>query len=162
MATRVDSLKAAFAGAAEKLHARFELSKTAGPDWFEPGMMEYLDKSEGRYDASNGSYLLRFEVKGTRYDGRTERIEFVKTGEPVQIVRDPENRFNPNNFRILNGKGDDLGNMPAELCNVAAPLYDRGLLSVNESVISFADPLSKRGRHAKQGMLFVEMSGVIG
>ena len=29
----------------EKLHQRYELSKTLEPDYFEPGMMEYLDQS---------------------------------------------------------------------------------------------------------------------
>ena len=57
----------------EKLHKRKELSKAVGPDYFEPGMMEYLDQSEGLYDTSTGEILVRFEAKGTRYDGRTER-----------------------------------------------------------------------------------------
>ncbi|MBR3300657.1 MAG: hypothetical protein IKI68_04130, partial [Clostridia bacterium] len=57
---------------AGKLHERFELSKTVGPDYFEPGLMEYLDKSEGIYNEASGELLLRFESRGTRYSGRTE------------------------------------------------------------------------------------------
>ena len=54
-------------------------------------------------------------------------------------------------------KEKDVGNMPAELCNVVALLYDSGYL-VNESIsIRFVDSISKRSGHAKQGILYVEM-----
>ena len=44
----------------EKLHQRYELSKTVEPDYFEPGMMEYLEQSEGRFDDESGTIYLRF------------------------------------------------------------------------------------------------------
>ena len=140
-----------------KLHARHELSKTMGPDFFEPGMMEYPEQSDGSWDEATGKLILRFESKGTRYDGRTEQIEKVKTGDVIRITRDPENPYNPNNFRLFTEKGKDVGNMPAELCNAVAPLYDEGKLVINRATVSFVDPISKRSRHAKQAILFVEM-----
>ena len=72
----------------DKLHQRHELAQSVSEDYFEPGLMEYLDQSEGVFDEACGEILIRFEVKGTRYEGRTEQIEKVKTGDPVQIVRD--------------------------------------------------------------------------
>lgn len=140
-----------------KLHARYELSKTMGPDFFEPGMMEYPEQSNGSWDETSRELILRFESKGTRYDGRTEQIEKVKTGDVIRITRDPENPYNPNNFRLFTEKGKDVGNMPAELCNAVAPLYDEGKLVINRATVSFVDPISKRSRHAKQAILFVEM-----
>lgn len=140
-----------------KLHARHELSKDMGPDFFEPGMMEYPEQSDGSWDESTGELVLRFESKGTRYDGRTEQIEKVKTGDVIRITRDPENAFNPNNFLLFTEKGKDVGNMPAELCNAVAPLYDAGNLVIENASASFVDPISKRSRHAKQAILFVEM-----
>lgn len=140
-----------------KLHARYELSKTMGPDFFEPGMMEYPEQSDGSWDETSRELILRFESKGTRYDGRTEQIEKVKTGDVIRITRDPENPYNPNNFRLFTEKGKDVGNMPAELCNAVAPLYDEGNLVINSATVSFVDPISKRSRHAKQAILFVEM-----
>ena len=92
----------------EKLHKRNELSKTVGPDYFEPGMMENLEQFDGEYTPEAGTFLLRFEAKGTRYDGRTEQIEKVKVHDKVQIVRDQENSHNSNNFRILTSKGRPL------------------------------------------------------
>lgn len=140
-----------------KLHARHELSKDMGPDFFEPGMMEYPEQFDGFWDEATGGLVLRFESKGTRYDGRTEQIEKVKTGDMIRITRDPENAFNPNNFLLFTEKGKDVGNMPAELCNAVAPLYDSGNLVIESASASFVDPISKRSRHAKQAILFVEM-----
>lgn len=141
----------------EKLRKRKELSETVGPDYFEPGMMEYLDKSEGLYDSSNGEILIRFESKGTRYDGRTEQIEKVNVGDQILVVRDEANQFNSNNFVLHTRRGQDVGNMPAELCNVIAPLFDAGVLTFESAAASFVEPISKRSRHAKQAMLFVEI-----
>lgn len=149
--------KAALLAETEKLHQRKVLSETVGPDWYEPGMMEYLDQSDGTFDPATGSLLLRFEARGTRYEGRTEQIEKVHVGDALRIEREPENPFNANNFRILTAKGQNVGNMPAELCNVTAPLFDEGSLSIDSAAVSFVEPISKRNRHAKQAILFVEM-----
>ena len=149
--------KEQFLGELLKLHGRYELSKTVGPDYFEPGMMEYLDQSEGLYDPVSGQVLLRFEARGTRYDGRTEQIERVKPGDKIQVVREKENPFNANNFTLLTARGRNVGNMPAELCNAMAPLYDTGELVFEEAIASFVEPISRRSRHAKQAVLFVEL-----
>jgi hypothetical protein len=58
---------------------------------------------------------------------------------------------------ILTSNGKNLGNMPAQLCNVIAPLYDSGNLIFNGAEVSFVEPISKRSRHAKQAVLFVEL-----
>ena len=66
---------------AEKLHNKFELSKTVTQDYFEPGMMEYLDKHEGLYDQANGIVTLlphsplplRFSILRTDASNRAQR-----------------------------------------------------------------------------------------
>ena len=146
---------------AEKLHARYELSKKIGPDFFEPGMMEYPEQSDAIFDKSTGKLMLRFESKGTRYDGRTEQIEKVKVGDVIRVTRDKNNAFNSNNFLLLTEKGKDVGNMPAGLCNAVAPLYDGGSLEIESAKVSFVEPISIRSRHAKQAILFVEMHAKI-
>ena len=148
-------------GEIDKLKKRNELSNIVGPDYFEPGQMEYLDQSYGNYDESTGSIVIRFESKGTRYNGRTEQIEKVKLGDFIQITRDKENKFNSNNFLLLTKRGRDVGCMPADLCNAIAPLYDKGNLSFIEAKVSFVEPISKRSRHAKQAMLFVELKCIL-
>ena len=140
-----------------KLHHRLELSQTVTPEYFEPGMMEYLDKSDGTYDPQTGEIMIRFEAKGTRYDGRTEIIEKMKSGDTITVLRDRENPYNSNNFTMVNEKGSNVGNMPMELCNAIAPLYDSGELVFENAFASFVDPITQRSRHAKQAMLFVEL-----
>ena len=144
-----------------KLKKRNELSNTVGPDYFEPGEMEFLDQSYGDYDESTGSIVIRFESKGTRYNGRTEQIENVKLNDFIEVTRDKENKFNSNNFLLLTKRGRDVGCMPADLCNAIAPLYDKGNLSFIEAKVSFDEPISKRSRHAKQAMLFVELKCIL-
>ena len=141
----------------EKLHKRQLLAGTVGPDYYEPGLMEYLNQSDGKFDEMTGELVLHFESRGTRYDGRTEQIEKVKLGDEVRVTRDEENPFNHNNFLLLTRKGRGIGCMPAELCNVIAPLYDEGTLTFEGASVSFVEPISKRSRHAKQAVLFVEL-----
>ena len=141
----------------KNLHERHEFASEIRPDYYEPGKMEYLEQSEGLYNEDDGTVLLRFESKGVRYEGRTERIETVKEGTPLTLRRDPENPYNSNNFLIFTPSGKDIGNMPAALCNAIAPLYDEGRLLFDDAFVSFVEPLSKRSRHAKQAMLFVEL-----
>ncbi len=144
-----------------KLHQRYELSQTVGSDWFEPGMMEYLDQYKGVFDAETGTFAIRFDVRGTRYEGRTEQIETVKVGEPLRVVRESDNIYNSNNFFLEIRSHFNIGNMPAELCNVIAPLYDSNRLIIESAVVSFVDPLTKRSRYAKQGVLFAEVRGIV-
>ena len=151
----------AFKEEAAKLFHRYELSKNIAPDYFEPGMMEYLDKSYGLFDENTGAFLLRFESKGTRYGDRTEQIEDLSIGDSIAVIRDAENEHNSNNFFLTTSGGKDVGNMPAELCNVIAPLYDAGLVEISDSKVSFVEPISKRSRYAKQAILFVEIEGKI-
>ena len=129
---------------AKKLHQKNELSKNVAPDYYEPGMMEYLDKYEGVYDETAGILLLRFESMGTRYEGRTEQIESIKAGDAIRVVRDRENAFNPNNFVLLTETDKDVGYMPAALCNAIAPLFDNGNLVFEKASVSFVEPISVR------------------
>ena len=152
-----DEMKSALLQEAEKLHKRLELSEIVEPDWYEPGMMEYLDKSEGLWDEATETMLLRFESRGTRYDGRSELIERVHIGDVITIKRDPDNPYNHNNFVLLTKNGWDVGYMPAELCNAVAPLYDAGQLTVLRASVSYVEPISKRSRNARQAVLFAEL-----
>lgn len=152
-----DDLKENLLTEIEKLHSRKELSRSVEKNYFEPGMMEYLEQSEGIYDCLSGEILIRFESRGTRYKGRTEQIERVKEGDQILIIREKDNQYNANNFVLHTKNGQDVGNMPAELCNVIAPLFDNGKITSVTATASFVEPISKRSRYAKQAVLFVEM-----
>ena len=68
-----------------------------------------------------------------------------------------DNPYNSNNFVLHTRRGQDVGNMPADLCNAVAPLYDSGDLIFVSASVSYVEPISKRSRYAKQAMLFVEL-----
>lgn len=140
------------------LRERHESAARYTPDFFEPGMIAHPEQWDGSFDPQTGRAVIRFESRGTRYDGRTEQIETVHVGDPLEIVRDWENPYNSNNFMIYTRHGQDVGNLPAELCNAIAPLWDRQLLRLEEAKVSFVEPISHRSRHARQAVLFVELT----
>ena len=102
--------------------------------------------------------FLRVESKGLRYDNQTQNLERVSAGDEVRIVRDNDNPFNSNNFAIKSNKNEALGNLPAELCNALAPLYDAGYATILAATISYIERLKDRSRYAKQGVMFVELN----
>lgn len=138
------------------LDRKLEFSKIVTDDYFEPGMMENLEQYLGDYNEAENIITLRVDAKGLRYDNRTKNLERISVGCPVQIVRDSENVFNSNNFCIKN-KNDSLGNLPAELCNALAPLFDMGYAVITAASVSYIERLRDRSRYAKQGVLFVEI-----
>lgn len=108
-----------------------------------------------------GLHETQGNSRGTRYDGRTEQIERVHPGDKLIIIREPDNRYNVNNFTITTEKGHNVGQVPAELCNVLAPIYDSDELDIISAIASFVEPITQRNRYAKQAVLFVELRAKI-
>ena len=79
----------------------------------------------------------------------------------VNIVRDPDNRFNSNNFLVTGNGGENLGTLSAQLCNALAPAYDAGAVCITNAEISYLERIRDRSRYAKQGVLFVRMEFTI-
>ena len=148
---------AAFLEAVDALEHKHNLSETAGADYYEPGMMENLAQYLGQFNTETGRGKLRVDVKGLRYENRSQRLERVSVGDSVTIARDQDNPYNPNNFEILDPWGDSLGNLPAGLCNAMAPIYDSEILQVRTARVSYMERLRERSRYAKQGVLFIEI-----
>lgn len=147
----------AFLAALGTLEHKHNLSETVGADYYEPGMMENLAQYLGQFNAETGRGKLRVDVKGLRYENRSQRLERVSVGDSVTIARDQDNPYNPNNFEILGPWGDSLGNLPAGLCNAMAPIYDSEILQVRAARVSYMERLRERSRYAKQGVLFIEI-----
>jgi len=143
--------------AVEQLQAKKNLAASVTPDYYEPGRMEFLDQYLGVYDEVSNAVTLRTESKGLRYEERTPRLDELRIGDPVQLVREPGNPFNTNNFMILSAQGESLGNLSAELCNRIAPLLDLGYVVVRDARVSYVERIRDRSRYAKQGVLFIEI-----
>ena len=145
----------------KKYQAKKEKADDLKPDYYEPGEMENLAQYLGVYDEGNNTITVQTDAKGLRYDERTPRLDYLSVGDPVQIVREPNNPYNENNLMILSKQGESLGNLSAELCNVLAPLIDLGYAVIKEPTICYLEKLKDRSRYAKQGVLFVKMDIVL-
>lgn len=143
--------------AAAGLQKKRELSVQIGPDYYDPGNMEYLDQFYGHYDAETNTLTIQTDAKGLRYEGRTQRLDDLTVNDAVHIKRDPQNAFNANNLMLLTETGESLGNLSAELCNVISPLLDLGFLSIKSAEVCYLERIRDRSRYAKQGVLFVKI-----
>lgn len=138
-------------------YEKYELSKTAGADYYEPGMMENLEQYKGVYCEETGQIEICCEAKGLRYENRTANLERVSVGESVLVIRDSTNAFNSNNFTIRSIDHASLGNLSADLCNALGPLYDAGCAEIVSSKVSYIEKIAQRSRYAEQGVLFIEL-----
>lgn len=140
----------------KKLHEKNEFSKTITENYYEPGMMENQSEYDGYYDATNNEMTLIFDVKGTRYDNRSEILENIHLGDEITLRRDPGNQYNENNFEVFSSLGK-IGEMPAHLCNVIAPEFDCGNLCFKSCKVNYIEPLSKRNRYATKAVVFIKL-----
>ena len=153
----INLAKADLLNAVSRLQEKKELSESIRPDYYEPGNMENLDQYLGEYDEVTNTITLRTESKGLRYEERTPRLDYLAVGDPVQLIREPNNPFNENNIMILSEQGESLGSLSAELCNVIAPLVDLGYAAIKSAHVSYIERIRDRSRYAKQGVLFIEV-----
>lgn len=142
---------------AEELHEKHLLSETIGPFDYDPGKTEYLAQYDGSFDPQTGLLSLSTEIKGLRYENRSRHLETVSVGDAVELRRDMQNLYNSNNFELFTPDGKTLGSLPAELCNLLAPLYDTGTALIQDVSTSYIEQLMQRSRYAKQGVLFVKI-----
>ena len=79
-------------------------------------------------------------LTGTQYEGRAERIENVKVGDMVHLVREPNNEYDSNAIHVFNEEGS-LGYIPAGIAEGLAPMMDEGRIQTDAVVIEVT-PLS--------------------
>ena len=124
-------------------------------------LKSHLDDCNGTTNSLVGAIVndrsIKTDIKGLRYEGRTLKLENLRIGDSIHIKREKSNHYNYNNFSVIDENEDNLGNLPAELCNVIAPLYDAGYLTIEKSTVSFIEKIGERSRYAVQGILFIEM-----
>ena len=127
---------------------------------FEPGTFmtgvgdanQYAD-----YNSTTGDIIIRTEVQGTQYEGRSQKIESVKEGNSVIVEREPNNLYNSNNLAVLNSKKESLGNFSSDLCDCISPLLDSDMLDILYAKVSYVEPLSQRSSRAKKAILYIEI-----
>lgn len=125
--------------------------------YFVKALGSYDEHEYGSYNQDTGEVVVSFEVAGTQYEGRTERIEKVTLDDKVKVIRDKNNQYSEFNLAVENTNGESLGNLRADACECISPLLDEGILKIKESKVSFVEPLSKRGPRCKKAILYIEL-----
>lgn len=103
---------------------------------------------DGLSFSAKGEMSFVFEVAGTAYEGRTERIERHSPGDAIFYHRDPQNKYDKNCIEIVDEKGENLGNMPAKFSEHIAPLLDGKIIEARGSIAKI-EPRVQRGAKAR-------------
>lgn len=98
----------------------------------------------------------KYEVQGTQYEGRTDRIEKLKVGDKLKLIRELDNEHDHNAIEITNRSGS-IGHLPWDAANILSPVIDSGLFTAEAEVIDVT-PLSKRSSRAKKALLYVKIN----
>ena len=97
-------------------------------------------------------------MSGTQYEGRSERIEAVRVGDLVSLVREPDNMYDPQAIDVRNADGS-LGHIPADVVCELAPLIDKELYDCT-AVVSSVTRLSERSGRARKALISVKVECV--
>lgn len=66
------------------------------------------------------------KVVGVTFENRQEVVQNLHEGEELRLVREPENRFDPNAIRVENQQGDQIGYFNSRMAKHLAPVLDKG------------------------------------
>lgn len=138
------------------------------PDGYMDALQNFIDKDEARarsniaaaichlgadFNPETEIAVLTEEVVGTQFEGRNQRVECIRLGDIVNLVREPENQENGLNISVRNRNGESLGNLSAGTCRLLAPIMDENLAKKITAKVCEVVPLSKRGPRAKKSIL---------
>lgn len=116
---------------------------------------------DGEKEESFADYVeelnTRFEeglrLVGTQYEGRTERIENVKVGDPVYLIREPDSSYDRYAIDVRNDEGS-LGHLDADTAKLLAGLIDEEMIEC-AAWVKEVIPLSQRGKQAKTAIITI-------
>lgn len=98
----------------------------------------------------------KIELSGTQYEGRTERIEKIKVGEKLTLLREPDNIYDSNAIDVRWGNAS-MGHLPEETAEVLAGVMDEEIIDITAEAVEVV-PLSQRSKKAKKGLLYVTLN----
>ncbi len=117
--------------------------------WVEP-------EDSGEYDPARRVVHMSMRANGTTYEGRLERIERVRAGDSIRLVREKNNPHDEHCINIRNARGETLGLISPMWSRLIAPMVDWGLATLSQGRVSHVVPKSQRGRNAKAAKLQVD------
>ncbi|MBI3976494.1 MAG: single-stranded-DNA-specific exonuclease RecJ, partial [Armatimonadetes bacterium] len=84
---------------------------------------EYLG---GGFRGIEGAWSFYTKVAGVTFEGRQELLPSVRTGQPLHLVRQPANPYDPHAIAVLTADRQQLGFLSARLAGRLAPSIDAG------------------------------------
>lgn len=97
----------------------------------------------------------RIKLSGTAFNGRNDRIDRINIDDIVQLVREPNNKYDVNAIDVRNHKGS-LGYIPKKLAAILAPMMDAGNLVFYASISAVTPlaecPIGKNGADVEIGL----------
>lgn len=100
---------------------------------------------------------LTVSIEGTGYEGRNERIEHIKVGDPLILKADYDNKFySPVAIEVFNKKKETLGYLSKGFGFPSLEDIAKIIDKIKARVASVT-PLSKRSKRAKYALMDVEL-----
>ena len=117
-----------------------------------------IRRLDGDFNVDKEEAVVTLEVVGTQFEGRAQRIEKIRKGEILHLVREPQNEKDDQNISVRNKNGESLGNLPTHANRLLAPVMDQQLAKKITAKVCEVVPLSKRGSRAKKAILKLEIT----
>lgn len=86
---------------------------------------------------------------GTQYENRPGRIENLKAGDEVEVIREKDNPYSETAILVLNKEGS-LGHIPATDAKWMSYLIDAGILVIEKAIVDYVKPLSAFNNRKKK------------
>ena len=97
----------------------------------------------------------KFELQATQFEGRNDRIEIIKVGEKLTLLREPDSDFDPNSIDVRWEK-DSMGYLPWDVAAILADPLDDEMIDAIAEVVEVV-PLSQRSKICKKGLVYVKI-----
>lgn len=121
------------------------------------GIIAVESENGVEFEENTPNYELPSSIAltGTQYEGRIDRIEKIKVGDSVTLVREPDNEYDFNAIDVRNSAGS-LGHLSADACEIISPLLDKDKITYTAKIDSVT-PLSKRSKRCKTALVSIHV-----
>jgi single-stranded-DNA-specific exonuclease len=80
----------------------------------------------GEYEGIADADSFHTKLAGVSFEGRQDVVVGLVPGDPLRLVRQPDNGFDPNAIAVLAPAGEQVGFLNRRLASVLAPILDGG------------------------------------
>jgi DNA helicase-4 len=81
-------------------------------------------------------WFFETNVAGMKYSGRMERAKHLVAGNPLKLVREPENSYDSNAIKVLTSQGEQIGYLSKQVAGYLAKTLDKMGVSHDAKVSS--------------------------